>query len=83
LELTTIVNKSCFEVNFAIDHGLLTSSKLFTKPTIISFYTLIDLKAWMLVVFGSKLDIKRVEKTFDIAHLLDSSIGKLKTLFLM
>jgi hypothetical protein len=35
----------------------------------------------MLVVFGNGLDIEGIKKTFDIAHLLDSSLGKLNTLF--
>jgi hypothetical protein len=61
--------------NFAAMHDLLTFSKLFTKLAIISFCTLIDLKAWMSIVFGNRLDIEGVKKTFDIAHLLDSSPG--------
>jgi hypothetical protein len=81
LGLTTVVNKACLVANFVAEHGLLTSSKLFTKPTTISFYTLIDLKAWMSIIFGNKLDIEGVERTFDISHLLDSSPCKLETLF--
>jgi hypothetical protein len=37
----------------------------------------------MLIDFGSMLDIEGVERTFDIAHLLDSSPSKLETLFWM
>jgi hypothetical protein len=73
LELTTTVNKTCLVVNFVTKHGLLTFSKLFTKLATISFCTLIDLKAWMSIVFGNMLDTKGVERTFDPAHLLDSS----------
>jgi hypothetical protein len=54
LELIAIVNKTFLVANFAAKHGLLTSSKFFTKPTTISFCTLIDLKAWMSVIFGNR-----------------------------
>jgi len=80
LELIITINKICLVANFAVNHGFLTSFKFFTKPTTISFCTLIDLKeAWMLIIFGNMLDIEGIEGIFDIAHFLDSSPCKLET----
>jgi len=69
--LTIAVNETCLVVNFAAKHEFLTSSKLFTKPTPISFCNAMILATSMLVVFGTMSYMKGLNRTFNITNFLD------------